>query len=128
MGARIAGVALSALMVLGGSTPAYPQHGGVTGQALDVPAQPPTPTSQRPAMMQRHAQMMADMKKADAELASLVAKMNGAPAAGKADAIAAVVNELVRRQREMHERMARMQCMTAEEPAPEAGTAEPHKH
>jgi hypothetical protein len=69
-----------------------------------APAQQPT----MPEMTKRHQQMMADMKAGDAKLAALVNEMNAAAGDAKINAVAAVVNEMVRQQRAMHGHMAEM--------------------
>jgi hypothetical protein len=58
--------------------------------------------------MKMHARMMEDQKAATARLDALVTAMNAATAPAKADAVAAVVNELVRQQQAMHARMDEM--------------------
>ena len=65
-------------------------------------------------MMKMHQQMMADMKSADAKLDQLLSRMNAATGDAKASAVADVVNELVRQQKTMHQRMGTMhdQMMT----------------
>jgi hypothetical protein len=59
-------------------------------------------------MMKMHDQMMAEMKAADARLDALVKEMNAAIGDAKTNAIAAVVSELVRQQKSMHDRMGSM--------------------
>ncbi len=59
-------------------------------------------------MMKMHEQMMAEMKASDATLDELVKDMNAAAGDAKVSAMAAVVNELVRQNRTMHERMGQM--------------------
>lgn len=59
-------------------------------------------------MMKMHQQMMADMKAADTKLDRLVQQMNAASSAEKLNATTAVVTELVRQQKAMHEHMAKM--------------------
>jgi len=59
-------------------------------------------------MMKMHEQMMADMKAADSRLDALVKDMNAANGEARVTAVAAVVTELVRQQRSMHERMGQM--------------------
>jgi hypothetical protein len=72
--------------------------------------QPPQPTM--PDMMKMHermmAEMMAEMKAGDARLDALVTDVNTATGDGKINAVAAVVNELVRQHKSMHMRMAEM--------------------
>ena len=79
-------------------------------------------------MMKRHQQMMADMKKADAELATLVDKMNASKGSDKVDAIAAAVTELARGQASMHERMAHMHMMMMGGREPQSGGTGKHQH
>jgi hypothetical protein len=59
-------------------------------------------------MMKMHEQMMAEMKAGDSRLDALVKEMNTASGDAKVNAVAAVVTELVRQQRSMHERMGQM--------------------
>jgi hypothetical protein len=60
-------------------------------------------------MMAGREKMAADMKIADGRLADLAAKMNGAPDAEKANAIAAVINEMIAQRRAMQDGMMTMQ-------------------
>jgi hypothetical protein len=81
----------------------------VAGLAVwSLAQQPQTPG---PDMMQMHEQMMAEMKANDAKLDALVAQMNGATGSAKVDAVAAVVSELVRQQKVMHQHMGHMHAM-----------------
>jgi outer membrane murein-binding lipoprotein Lpp len=57
-----------------------------------------------------HEQMMAEMKANDATLDALVAHMNATAGSAKVDAIAAVVSELVRQQKAMHQHMGQMRA------------------
>jgi hypothetical protein len=59
-------------------------------------------------MMKMHEQMMADMKAGNAKLDALIKEMNSATGELKVNAIAAVVNELVRQHKSMHGRMGQM--------------------
>ena len=59
-------------------------------------------------MMKMHEQMMAEMTAGDAKLDALVQAMTSATGAGKVDATAAVVSELVRQQKAMHTHMGQM--------------------
>jgi hypothetical protein len=59
-------------------------------------------------MMKMHEQMMAEMTAGDAKLDALVQAMNAATGAGKVDATAAVVSELVRQQKAMHAHMGQV--------------------
>lgn len=61
------------------------------------------------AMMAEHKQAMADQQKADESLDALVATMNRASGQQKADAVAAVVTEMVTQRKAMHQRMLKMQ-------------------
>jgi vancomycin resistance protein YoaR len=76
------------------------------------PAQSSQPREQSPSnmqdMMKMHEQMMAEMKAADSKLDALVKEMNAATGDAKVNAVAAVVAELVRQNRSMHERMGQM--------------------
>ncbi len=61
------------------------------------------------AMMADQEKMMAEMKAADQRLDDLVARMNAASGTEKADATAAVVNEMVTQRRTMRDAMMKMQ-------------------
>jgi hypothetical protein len=86
------------------------------GGAGAVPGAPSSPAAQAPAgpqpgmaeMMKMHEQMMAEMKAADAKLDALVNNMNAAGGEARVAAMAAVVNELARQSKAMHERMGQM--------------------
>jgi len=66
----------------------------------------PTPASAKaPDMMQQHKEMADEMKAADAKLDQLVEQMNAASGDAKVTATAAVVSELVRQHKSMHEQM-----------------------
>jgi hypothetical protein len=85
----------------------------VTDVAAQVPpaqgSQPPGQSpSNMPDMMKMHEQMMAEMKAADSKLDALVKDMNAAKGEAKVDALAAVVTELVRQHKSMHDRMGQM--------------------
>ena len=79
--------------------------GRLTGAAA-VSAQQPSPNMGD--MMKMHEQMMAGMKANEAKLDALVTQMNAASGTAKVDSMAAVVNEMVRQQKTMHEHMAQM--------------------
>ena len=66
------------------------------------------PPSNPPGAMHMHEHMMAAMKAADAKLAALIKEMNAATGEAKILAMAAVIDELVRHQKAMHEEMGRM--------------------
>jgi hypothetical protein len=76
------------------------------------PAQSSQPREQSPSnmqdMMKMHEQMMAEMKAADSKLDALVKEMNAATGDAKVNAVAAVVAELVRQNRSMHQRMGQI--------------------
>ena len=87
------------------------------GPTADAAAQTPSAQGAQPHahtpsstqdMMKMHEQMMAEMKAADSRLDALVKDMNAATGDGKVNAVAAVVTELVRQQKSMHERMGQM--------------------
>jgi hypothetical protein len=80
-----------------GATPQSPAQQGM-GQGQ----------SQMQAMMKMQEQMIAEMKADDAKLDALVNDMNAASGNGKVNAVATVVNELVRQHKAMHARMAEM--------------------
>jgi hypothetical protein len=86
--------------------------------ATDLAAQAPSsqgsqPREQSPPnmqdMMKMQEQMMAEMKAADSRLDALIKEMNAAKGEAKVNAVAAVVTELVRQQKSMHDRMGQMQ-------------------
>ena len=79
--------------------------GRLTGAAA-VSAQQPSPNMGD--MMKMHEQMMTEMKAADSRLDALVKDMNAANGDAKVSEVAAVVTELVRQQKSMHERMGQM--------------------
>ena len=90
---------------------------GVLNLATGLAAQAPSPQGsqsrgQTPSnmqdMMKMHEQMMAEMKAADSRLDALVKDMNAASGEAKVNAVAAVVTELVRQQKSMHDRMGQM--------------------
>jgi len=59
-------------------------------------------------MMKMHEKMMAEMKAGDAKLDALVKQMDTAAGDTKVNAVAAVVSELVRQHKAMHEHMGQM--------------------
>jgi hypothetical protein len=69
--------------------------------------------SNMPDMMKMQEQMMAQMRTNEVKLDALVAQMNTATGSAKVDAAAAVVTELVRQQKAMHEHMGHMHAMMA---------------
>ena len=83
------------------------QGGGAPwGLLANVAAQTPGSTMQD--MKKMHEQMMAEMKAGDARLDALVSDMNAAADNAKVNAVAAVVTELVRQHKAMHEHMGQM--------------------
>jgi hypothetical protein len=76
------------------------------------PQTAPPPQSRMSDMMQRHQQMMTEMKVADAKLDELVRAMNAATGDAKVTAMAQVINELARQHQAMHQRMGMMDQMT----------------
>jgi hypothetical protein len=97
---RVAFVTSIALILAaqGGGTP--------SGLLANVAAQ--TSSSGMQDMKKMHAQMMAEMKAGDAKLDALVSDMNAAADNAKVNAVAAVVTELVRQHKTMHEHMGQM--------------------
>jgi hypothetical protein len=75
--------------------------------AVQSPAEQESQSRMR-TMMKMHEQMMTEMQAADAKLDALVMDMNAATGDAKVNAIASVVNELVRQQKAMHGRMGQM--------------------
>ena len=59
-------------------------------------------------MTKMHEQMMAEMKAGDAKLDALAKEMNAATGEARVNAVAAVVDELVRQHRAMHGHMGQM--------------------
>ncbi len=86
-----------------------------TSVAAQSASQSAQPGEQAPSnmqdMMKMHEQMMAEMKAADTRLDALVKDMNAATGDAKVNAVAAVVSELVRQQKSMHEHMGQMPMM-----------------
>lgn len=83
--------------------------------AEDATPQNPAPQGTTPQpqpgmadMMKMHEQMMAEMKAGGAKLDALAKDMNAAAGNAKVNATAAVVNELVRQHKAMHEHMGQM--------------------
>ena len=84
-----------------------PQAQQPAAMAKAVPQ--PDMAAKRKATMAEMDTMMAEVKTADDGLNDLVAKMNAAAGMEKTDAIAAVVNEMVRQRRAMRDGMMKMQ-------------------
>jgi vancomycin resistance protein YoaR len=97
------------LVVLGGTMLAIQLVSPAAAQNRQ--AQPPASSTQSQSMqdmMKMHEQMMAEMSAADAKLDALLKEMNAASGNAKVNAMAAVVTELVRQNRSMHEHMGQM--------------------
>ena len=75
---------------------------------VSMPGSAQQPAPNMPDMTKMHAQMMAEMQANEAKLDALVKEMNAASGNGKINAVAAVVTELVRQQKAMHEHMGQM--------------------
>jgi hypothetical protein len=80
-------------------------------QKMEMPGKPGMMDEMKmdESMMAHHKEMMAKMEAMDARLDELVKKMNAAKGSKKADAVAAVVNELVAQRKQMREHMMAMQ-------------------
>jgi hypothetical protein len=100
MVAGCATVALLAVSALLAQTPSARQHAAKPTVAMEARCQ---------AMMAEHVKTMAETKAADQRLEVLVGAMNAASGQTKADATAAVVNELVTQRRTMRDGMMKMQ-------------------
>lgn len=109
-------LALAALTVLilssTSTTRSFNLLADVAAQTPSAQGSPQPLREQSPAnmqdMMKMHEQMMAEMKAADTRLDALVKEMNAASGDAKVNAVAAVVTELVRQHKSMHERMGQM--------------------
>ncbi len=77
-------------------------------QKMEMPGKMDGKMMEEP-MMAHHKEMMAKMEAMDARLDELVKKMNAATGSKKADAAAAVINELVAQRKQMREHMMAMQ-------------------
>ena len=93
-------LATAVVLILAG--PARPVHFGTQQVAAQQ-----SPSNMQD-MMKMHEQMMADMKAADAKLDALVKEMNAATGNAKINAVAAVINELVRQHKAMEAHMDQM--------------------
>jgi polyhydroxyalkanoate synthesis regulator phasin len=81
---------------------------GLAAARATAQTPPPQTQSNMQDMMKMHEQMMAEMKAGDAKLDALVKAMNSATGDVKTDAVAAVVDELVRQHKSMHGHMGHM--------------------
>ncbi len=103
-----AALMLSVMPTLAGQAPAVHQHAGAAktgphaGMAAHMAAQDQT-------MMANREKMMQEMARADQRLGELVTTMNAASGMQKADATAAVINEMVAERRTMRDGMMQMQ-------------------
>ena len=103
-----AAVMISAMPSPAGQVPqASPQAG--TAKATPHAGMAADMVEKCQAMMADQEKMMADMKVADQRLDDLVGKMNAASGVDKAEATAAVVNEMVTQRRTMRDGMMKMQ-------------------
>ena len=105
MSARFTLIVLLLVAVAIGSSLAG--SGSVTAQSTEQ-TRGHRPESQMQHMMKMHEQMSAQMKADDAKLDALVKEMNSATGETRTTAIAAVVNELVRQHKSVHEHMGQM--------------------
>ena len=109
IGCAVVALSHGSFVGVGASAPLLAAAGSQQTQSptpLPPAGQPPQTTMAE--MMNRHQQMMADIKAADLKLEELVKDMNAATGEAKIAAIAQVVNELVRQQKTMHEHMGTM--------------------
>jgi hypothetical protein len=105
---RIALVTAISVFLAGGSGITQPGLGASQGTPRNPAQQTPPQPQPMAEMMKMHEQMMAQMKASDAKLDALVKDMNAAAGEARITAMAAVVNELARQTRAMHERMGQM--------------------
>ena len=80
---------------------------GGTQDPLSPHEQHQSPSS-TPGTMKMHEHMMAEMRAADAKLDALIKEMNAAKGEAKILAMSAVIDELVRQQKALHDGMAQM--------------------
>ena len=106
--AGCAAIVISAMPGLAGQMPQGPGHAAMakakppSGMGTDMAAK-------CQAMMADHQKMMTEMKDADQRLDDLIGKMNAASGLERADATAAVVNEMVTQRRTMKDGMMKDQ-------------------
>ena len=105
-------VGVVAMVIVGFTFDVRPLDLGTAAAAQTPTSQGAQSAEQAPSsmqhMMKMHEQMMTEMKAGDARLDALVNDMNAATGDAKVNAVAAVVTELVRQQKSMHERMGQM--------------------
>jgi hypothetical protein len=106
--AGCAAVLMSATPGIAGQTPQENQP-AATAMAKPQAAMAADMAAKCQAMMADQQKMMADIQAADRRLDDLVGKMNAASGMEKADATAAVVNEMVTQRRAMRDGMMKMQ-------------------
>jgi hypothetical protein len=102
--AGCAAVVMSAMPTLAGQAPQAPKPMATAKATPEFGM-----AAKCQAMMADQAKMMTEMKAADERLDTLVARMNGASGADKADATAAVVSEMVAQRRTMRDGAMKMQ-------------------
>jgi ubiquinone biosynthesis protein UbiJ len=100
--------AASIVLILSATSPplSFGPRAAVTAQSPEQRAEPSSSDMQD--MMKMRQQMLAEMKAADAKLDALVEEVDAAVGEARINAIAAVVTELVRQHKSMHERMGQM--------------------
>jgi len=101
-------VMMSAMPGLAGQVPQGSPQAGTTKAAPHAGTAPDMAATCQ-AMMADQERMMAEMQAADQRLDALVSKMNAASGADKAEATAAVVNEMVTQRRTMRDGMMKRQ-------------------
>jgi hypothetical protein len=106
--AGCAAVLMSAMPSLAGQMPQEPPK-AATATAKPQAGMEAAMAAKCQAMMADHKKMMTEMKAADQRLDDVVAKMNAASGMEKADATAAVVNEMVTQRRTMRDGMMKME-------------------
>lgn len=97
-------VGTAALSLGWAAQPAHEAHKGEKSAAKEQPTLPECCA----AMKKMGTDGMATQKESDVRLDRLLATMNDAPASGKVDAMAAVINELVKQRADGREHMMRM--------------------
>ena len=103
--AGCAAVLISAMPGLAGQMP----QGAATAKVKPQSKMAADMAAKCQAMMADQQKMMTEMKDADQRLDELVGKMNAASGTEKADATAAVINEMVTQRRTMRDGMMKME-------------------
>ncbi len=106
--AGCAAVVISAMPGLAGQMPQGAQ-GAAMAKAKPQSGMAGDMAAKCKAMLADREKMMTEMKAADQRLDDLASKMNAASGMAKADATAAVVNEMVTQRRTMRDSMMKMQ-------------------